>query len=67
MLTVSLALTLIMFLLTFINAQSIRIPRNGRDLSASVAVLLPVRNEAANIAELVQSLKSQAGISELKF
>ena len=56
-----------MFLLTFINAQLIRIPRNGRDLSASVAVLLPVRNEAANIAELVQSLKAQIGISELKF
>jgi glycosyltransferase involved in cell wall biosynthesis len=56
-----------MFLLTFINAQSIRIPRNGRDLLASVAVLLPVRNEAANIAELVQSLKAQTGISELKF
>ena len=56
-----------MFLLTFINAQSIRIPRIGRDLSVSVAVLLPVRNEAANIAELVQSLKAQTGISDLKF
>ena len=44
MLNVSLVLTLAMFLLTFINAQSIRIPRNGRDLSASVAVLLPVRS-----------------------
>ena len=67
MLTVSLVLTFIMFLLTIINAQSIRIPRNGRDVSASVAVLLPVRNEAANIVELVQSLKAQTGISELKF
>jgi cellulose synthase/poly-beta-1,6-N-acetylglucosamine synthase-like glycosyltransferase len=67
MLTVSLVLTLIMFLLTFINAQSIRIPRNGRDLSASVAVLLPVRNEAANIVELANSLKAQTGISDLKF
>ena len=67
MLTVSLFLTLAMFLLTFINAQSIRIPRNGRDISASVAVLLPVRNEAANIVELVQSLKAQTGISDLKF
>jgi glycosyltransferase involved in cell wall biosynthesis len=67
MLNVSLFLTLIMFLLTFINAQSIRIPRNGRDLSASVAVLLPVRNEAANIVELVASLKAQTGISDLKF
>jgi len=56
-----------MFLLTFINAQSIRIPRNSRDLSASVAVLLPVRNEAANIVNLVASLKTQTGISDLKF
>ena len=56
-----------MVLLTIVNSQSIRIPRNGRDLSASVAVLLPVRNEAANIAELVQSLKAQIGISDLKF
>jgi glycosyltransferase involved in cell wall biosynthesis len=67
MLNVSLVITLAMFLLTFINAQSIRIPRNGRDLSASVAVLLPVRNEAANIVELVTSLKAQTGISDLKF
>jgi glycosyltransferase involved in cell wall biosynthesis len=67
MLNVSLVLTLAMFVLTFINAQSIRIPRNGRDLSASVAVLLPVRNEAANIVELVASLKAQTGISNLTF
>ena len=67
MLNVSLVLTLAMFLLTFINAQSIRIPRNGRDTSASVAVLLPVRNEAANIVDLVASLKAQTGISDLSF
>jgi glycosyltransferase involved in cell wall biosynthesis len=67
MLNVSLVLTLAMFLLTFINAQSIRIPRNGRDLSASVAVLLPVRNEATNIVDLVASLKAQTGISDLEF
>jgi glycosyltransferase involved in cell wall biosynthesis len=67
MLNVSLVITLAMFLLTFINAQSIRIPRNGRDLSASVAVLLPVRNEATNIVDLVTSLKGQTGISNLKF
>lgn len=67
MLTVSLFLTLAMFLLTFINAQSIRIPRNGRDISAAVAVLLPVRNEAENVVDLVASLKAQTGISDLKF
>ena len=67
MLNISLFLTLAMFLLAFVNAQSIRIPCNGRDLSASVAVLLPVRNEAANIVDLVASLKAQTGISDLKF
>ena len=53
--------------MTLINSQVIRIPRNGRDLAASVAVLLPVRNEAENIVELVASLKAQIGISDLKF
>jgi glycosyltransferase involved in cell wall biosynthesis len=67
MLNLSLLLTLAMFLLTFINAQTIRIPRNGRDLNTSVAVLLPVRNEATNIVDLVASLKAQTGISDLKF
>lgn len=67
MLIISLVLTFVIFLMTFINAQLIRAPRNGRDLTANVAVLLPVRNEAANIVELVASLKAQAGISDLKF
>ena len=67
MLTISLVLTFLLFLLTLINSQVIRIPRNGRDLAASVAVLLPVRNEAENIVELVASLKAQIGISDLKF
>lgn len=67
MLNISLFLTLAMFLLTFFNARSIRRPRNGRDLSASVAVFLPVRNEATNIVDLVDSLKAQTGIADLKF
>jgi len=67
MLTISLVLTFLLFLMTLINSQLIRIPRNGRDLTASVAVLLPVRNEAANIVELVASLKAQIGLSDLKF
>ena len=67
MLTISLVLTFSLLLLTLINSQLIRIPRNGRDLTASVAVLLPVRNEAENIVELVASLKAQVGISDLKF
>ena len=66
MLTISLVVTFFLFLMTLINSQLIRIPRNGRDLSASVAVLLPVRNEAANIVELVASLKAQISVSDLK-
>jgi len=56
-----------MLVLTALNARQIRIPRNGKPLIASVAVLLPVRNEAANIVELVATLKEQKGISDLKF
>ena len=67
MLTISMILGTFLLVISFINANSIRIPRNGRDLEACVAVLLPVRDEAHNIAELVASLKAQAGISDLKF
>jgi len=56
-----------MVIMSTVNARQIRFPRNGRDLSASVAVLLPVRNEASNIVEFVASLKKQVGISDLKF
>lgn len=67
MLTISLILTFLILLMSFINAQLIRAPRNVRDLTATVAVLLPVRNEATNIVALVASLKAQVGISDLKF
>ena len=67
MLDISVALTIFMFLMAAVNARRIRIPTNGRDLTASVAVLLPVRNEAANIVELVATLKEQKGIYDLKF
>lgn len=67
MLDISVALTIFMFLMTMVNARRIHVPVNGRDLSASVAVLLPVRNESSNIVELVKSLKDQQGISDLKF
>lgn len=67
MLTISMVLGALLLIISFINASSIRIPRNGRDLNAYVAVLLPVRNEAHNIAELVASLKAQIGVSDLKF
>ena len=56
-----------MLVMAVINTRQIRIPRNGRDVAASVAVLLPVRNESANIVDLVANLKEQKGISDLKF
>jgi glycosyltransferase involved in cell wall biosynthesis len=56
-----------LLLMSFANANLIRIPRNGQDLVATVAILLPVRNEAKNIQALVKTLKAQVGISNLKF
>ena len=67
MLYLSLVLTFSMLVMAVINTRQIRIPRNGRDVDASVAVLLPVRNECANIVDLVATLKDQKGISDLKF
>lgn len=67
MLDISFALTLFMMIMTIVNSRQIRIPRNGRELMASVAVLLPVRNEAQNIVDLVSSLKAQRAISDLQF
>ena len=67
MLFISFLLTFFMLIMTVVNARRIRIPRNGRDLTATVAVLLPVRNEAENVVDLVASLKAQTGIPDLKF
>ena len=67
MLDLSLALSIFLFVMAGVNSRRIRIPRNGRDLTATVAVILPVRNEAANIADFVATLKAQVGISDLKF
>ena len=67
MLDLSLAISIFLFVMAGVNSRRIRIPRNGRDLTATVAVLLPVRNEAVNIIEFVASLKAQVGISDLNF
>jgi len=67
MLDISAAITIYMFIMAAVNARRIRVPRNGQDLIASVAVFLPVRNESANIVELIATLKEQKGISDLKF
>jgi glycosyltransferase involved in cell wall biosynthesis len=67
MLDLSLSISIFLFVMAGVNSRRIRIPRNGRDLTATVAVLLPVRNEAVNIIEFVASLKAQVGISDLNF
>jgi hypothetical protein len=48
-----------MLVMAVINTRQIRIPRNGRDVAASVAVLLPVRNESENIVDLVATLRNK--------
>ncbi len=65
-----LALFVIAYLLVLIslfNYYTIRTPKNSAPVKASVALLLPVRNEEGNIAECIAALKSQSGVENLKF
>lgn len=43
-------------------------PKNeAQDTSASIAVIIPIRNEASNIEPLLESLKNQTGTPNLQF
>ncbi len=57
----------LLVLISLFNYYTIRTPKNSAPVQASVALLLPVRNEEANIAECIAALKSQSGVENLKF
>lgn len=52
--------------LTLANFVTIRRPRKCAPIESSVTVLLPVRNEAANIERILAELSRQIDISDLK-
>ena len=60
-------INLFLFALTLTNFLLIRKPKDSTPVSASVDVLIPVRNEEENIPELVSSLMSQVGIEHVHF
>ncbi len=63
----AIVLVLITFFICVINFVTIRKPENEDPVTESVAVLIPMRNEAENVAACVTSLKDQIGINQLQF
>ena len=57
----------ILFFITVINYFAIRKPRLGSTIAETVSVLIPLRNEAENVAELIQTLSDQQGLSKVEF
>lgn len=64
-------LTLVLVFLTFsisiFNFITIRKPENSDQVTESVTVIVPMRNEAENVTECISALASQSGVAKLKF
>jgi glycosyltransferase involved in cell wall biosynthesis len=56
----------LMLLLTLINFATMRRPAESEEIDASILVLLPVRNEEANIARVINDLENQIKVPHLK-
>lgn len=68
MLTNLIFLTSVLLLwLSVANFLSIRRPAPANDRSESVSVIIPVRNEAANITDLILSLQAQQHLHNVEF
>ena len=65
------AITLVLVFLTFsisiFNFITIRRPENDDAVGESVTVIVPMRNEAENVAECISALAAQSGIEDLTF
>ena len=62
-----LSLTIVIFIISFINFLTIRIPKRDEAIRKAVTVLAPMRNEAENVPEFISALSSQMGVKELRF
>lgn len=64
-------LTFVLVFLTFsisiFNFITIRKPENSDQVTESVTVIVPMRNEAENVTECISALASQGGVANLKF
>ena len=54
-------------LISLINFLTIRTPDKTSQIQESISVLVPLRNEATNVGELVASLRDQENLSQVEF
>ena len=53
--------------ISFINFLTIRTPTKATQIEESISVVVPLRNEAKNVAELVASLHNQKNLTHIEF
>jgi len=53
--------------ISLINFLTIRNPSKATQIQESVSVVVPLRNEATNVAELIDSLRAQKNLAQVEF
>jgi glycosyltransferase involved in cell wall biosynthesis len=66
MVIAALLLNTLLLLITLINFGLLRRPTKAREIKESVAVLLPVRNEAENIKRILKELLAQENLKDFR-
>jgi glycosyltransferase involved in cell wall biosynthesis len=54
-------------LISLINFFTIRNPKKTAQINESISVVVPLRNEATNVAELIDSLRAQTNLAQVEF
>jgi len=54
-------------LISLINFFTIRNPKKSAQINESISVVVPLRNEAANVVELIDSLRAQKNLAQVEF
>jgi len=67
MIQISFLLSIVLLILSTTNIFLIRRPKVGAQIQLPLSVLVPLRNEIANVESLIKTLKSQAGLTDTEF
>ena len=54
-------------LISLINFITIRNPKKSTQINESISVVVPLRNEATNVVELIDSLRTQKNLAQVEF
>ncbi len=57
----------LILLISLINFLTVRTPWNYSQIESEISVVVPLRNEAHNVQELIQSLRSQKHLSHVQY